>query len=143
MRVARWRWVLMTVAIAVGGCALGVQPKMPAAFSAYLEDAGMTFTTEEPPASVGRAEGVVAAVQNAPGADRLSGLEAVPFFGVLRCIEDGSCHPGPGALPGVNERTVWILFYPDLADSDRGRTGGWVIIDAFTGLKPGYEIFSP
>ncbi|HVQ22788.1 MAG TPA: hypothetical protein VMT36_05910 [Candidatus Saccharimonadia bacterium] len=143
MREAR-PWVrLAIVTIALGGCALGLQPKMPAAVSAYLEDAGMTFTAQEPPAAVGRAEDVVAAVQNTSGADRLAGLEAVPFFGVLRCTSEGSCRPGPAALVGMNERTVWILFYPDLADVDRGRTGGWIIIDALTSLKSGFEIFTP
>ena len=144
MRVARWRWVLMlTMAIALGGCALGLQPTMPAAVSTYLREAGMTFTIQEPPAGVGRAEDVVAAVQNTSGADRLAGLEAVPFFGVLRCTDGGSYRLGPAALGDTSERAVWILFYPDLADIDRGRTGGWIIIDALTGLKSGFEIFTP
>jgi hypothetical protein len=100
----------------------------------------MTFTAAMPGPGVMSAEEVVAAVQHAYGSERLSGLEAVPVFGVLSCIEDGSCMPGPGALPGVNERAVWVLFYPDLEDSSLLRTGGWVTIDALTGLQSGFEI---
>ena len=129
----------------LGGCSYGLKPAsstLPPAFTVYLKESNMTFTAEVPGSGVMSAEQVVAAVQNTSGADRLAGLEAVPVFGVLRCIEDGSCHPGPGAL-GVNERSVWVLFYPDLEDLARTRTGGWIIIDGLTGLESGFQIRTP
>jgi len=136
MRGVRPSRLLVVVAIALlGGCSYGLKPAgstLPTAFATYLKDAGMTFTAAMPGPGVMSADGVVAAVQATYGAERLSGLKAVPVFGVLSCIEDGSCSPGPGALPGMNERTVWVLFYPDLA--------GWIIIDALTGLESGFEI---
>ena len=134
--------LVVTVGL-LGGCSYGLGPAgstLPKAFTNYLREEGMTFSAAMPGAGVMTAEEVVAAVQSTSGADRLSGLEAVPVFGVLQCIDDAGCGPGPGALPGVTGRAVWVLFYPDLEDLELVRTGGWVIIDALTGLESGFEI---
>ena len=102
----------------------------------------MTARPRFRPPSVGRAEESSSPSRTPLAPIGSRGSRRSPLR-VLRCISEGSCHPGPGALPGENERTVWILFYPDLADSDRGRTAAGSSSTPSAGLKPGYEIFAP
>lgn len=143
MRVARWRWLLVLMMVVIAGCLpRPTASTLEAAFTRYLDAAGMTFTPADPGEGVMSAEEVVAAVQSTTGADRLAGLAAVPVFGVLRCLEESECRPGPGALVGMNERPVWVLFYPDLEPEGR-EPGGWIVIDGPTGLQSGFEIQTP
>lgn len=145
VRSRRLSLTLMLVATTVvGGCALGLKPTgaLPPAFIAYLNDASVTFTIEAPPAGVVRGDELAAVLQTRAGAARLNRLQAVPVYGILRCLPDYDCALGPGAVFGEHERSVWVLFYPDLVGYG-GRRGGWVIVDALTGLESGFEVSAP
>ena len=89
MRVATWRWLLVPMIVVAAACLPRPSAStLEAAFTRYLDAAGMTFTPADPGEGVMSAEEVVAAVQSTTGADRLAGLAAVPLGSTRRIVED-------------------------------------------------------
>ena len=132
MKGARWRWVLVPMVVVVAACLPHPSTDLPASFNeAFNHEGNPTFTLRQPPAgATGQDVVAVLRVQDPTLRGR-----AVPVFGVMDCLGNPACQPGPGGTGGGPARTVWVVLYPDCTS---GGDFGWVVVDAITGINGGY-----
>ena len=139
MRVARWRWVIVSLVVVVAGCLPQPAFELPPSLLEEFGGPGVTFTAQPPPAGA-TGQDVVANVRAEDAGEAMFRGRSVVVFGRLDCHRRQGCTSGPAGTPG-GARMIWVLLYPDCKAA--GSTdAGWAVVDATNG-DTGFFMFRP
>jgi hypothetical protein len=144
MRVGKWRWVLVPIAVLVAGCLPSPKSDLPASFENRLQESGWGFDVAPlPTADVITAPDVVAKLAGvAADVSPMLRTRAVPVFGLIRCAGAVKpCQPGASSGLGTLPWPVWIVVFPDHASAD-GEVG-WVLVNARDRFLSEFQVHDP
>lgn len=131
MRVARWRWLLVSMVVVVAGCVSSAMRGLPASFEDDLRKGGWTFAPATPGPDAMPSGSVVAELRQHSLYGAFVESRAIPIHGVLGCTLV-AC-PASGGPWGNAPGTVWLILYPDSAVP--GGDIGWVLVDGVAGYE--------
>jgi hypothetical protein len=137
MRVARWRWVIVSLVVVVAGCLPQPAFELPPSLLEEFGGPGVTFTVQPLPAGATGQDVVETLRENSEAMFR---GRSVVVFGRLDCHGRRGCTPGPAGTPG-GARMVWVLLYPD-CKATGSTEAGWAVVDATNGVAGPY-MFRP